>query len=368
MIAGRVRGALRPLSVVVMAIALVLLIYGLLGYSVTAVVDGVLAGSVTSLPAAEQTLRWTVPLLLMGLGIAVAFKAGYFNVGAQGQMYVGAMASLVVGLWGDGRAPVLVVPLAFVAAVLAGAVWSLAAGLLRLLLGADEVVTSLMLNFVAVLLLQWATSGPLKSRAGTGQAATTESIDAGYRISSSTGTSLSIFVICAGAVAVTAILVNSTRTGLEISLVGRNPVMARWQGINSTGVGLLVFAFSGGCAGLAGAVEAFGPAGSLRAGFSPQVGFMAVVVALVGGLGAFGVLLAAVFFGALRAASLYLPVVTDLPQSGIDLLSGAIALLITVTAVPVVRRRQRRRRAPSTDGASDVPDRLVAQHREVVTR
>ena len=194
MIAGRVRAALRPLSVVSVAIALVLLIYGLLGYSVTAVVDGVLAGSVTSPAAAEQALRWTVPLLLMGLGIAVAFKAGYFNVGAQGQMYVGAMASLVVGLWGDGQAPVLVIPLAFVAAVLAGAVWSLAAGLLRLLLGADEVVTTLMLNFVAVLLLQWATSGPLKSRAGTGQAATTESIDAGYRISTSTGVSLPIFL------------------------------------------------------------------------------------------------------------------------------------------------------------------------------
>ena len=150
--------------------------------------------------------------------------------------------------------------------------------------------------------------------------------------------------------------------------MGRNPVMARWQGINSTGVGLLVFAFSGGCAGLAGAAETFGPAGSLRAGFSPQVGFMAVVVALVGGLGAFGVLLAALFFGALRAASLYLPVVTDLPQSGIDLLSGVIALLITATGIPLVRRRQRLRRPPSIDGASEVPDRPVVRHRDVVTR
>ncbi len=341
----RVSRTVRPLVVVAVAIALVLGIYGALGYQVPAVVDGVLGGSVASADAFTQTLRWTVPLLLMGLGIAVAFKAGYFNVGAQGQMYVGAIAGLVVGLWGDGRAPALVVPLAFVAAILAGAAWSMIAGVLRILFGADEVVTSLMLNFVAVLLLQWVASGPLKSRAGTGQSATTERVDAAYRISDSTGVSVPIIVVCALTVLLTAALVGWTRTGLEISLVGRNPVMARWQGINANRLGGLVFAFSGGCAGLAGAVETFGPAASLRAGFSPQVGFMAVVVALVGGLGAAGVLAAALFFGALRAASLYLPVVSDLPQSGIDLLSGVVALLITATAVPVLRARRRHARS-----------------------
>jgi simple sugar transport system permease protein len=361
---AQARAALvRPLLVVGASVSLLLVVYAVLGYDVGTVVGGIVDGSVGSGVAVRQTVRWSVPLLVIAIGVAVTFRAGYFNVGAQGQMYVGAIAGLAVGLAGRGTAPWLVVPLAMVAAVGAGALYALLPGLLRLRFGADEVVTTLMLNFVAVLLLEWVCSGPLKSEAGTGLAATTVPLDRAYRISSSEGVSPTVLGVCAVLVVVAWLFLHRTRTGLESSLVGRNPVMARWQGIRSGRLGLLVFAIAGGCAGLAGALEAFGPAGALRADFSAQVGFMAVVVALVGGLGVLGIVAAALFFGALRAATLYLPVVSDVPQSGIEMFSGFVALFITATAVPALWARRRHRAGPAAAPAVEEPvHRKAAEH------
>lgn len=349
----------RPVAVVTSALLMALVLYSLTGYDVGEVISGVVDGSVGSPEAIEQSIRWAVPLLLIGLGVGVAFRAGFFNVGAQGQMYVGSIASLAVGLWGDGRAPLLVVPLSFAAGIVAGALWSLIPGWLRLGFGADEVVTSLMLNFIAILLLEWAASGPLKSGAGTGQSAVTRPLHTDYRISSSTGVSPTILAICLVAAISVWYFSTRTRSGLEVRIVGRNPVMARWQGVSSTRVGAMTFAISGAFAGLAGSVEAFGPAGSLHAAYSPQVGFMAIVVALVGGLSAFGIAVAALFFGALRAATLFLPVVSDIPQSGIELINGLVALLITAATIPPVWGLIRRRRSQLPERSlSPVPERV----------
>jgi ABC-type uncharacterized transport system permease subunit len=334
----------RPFVVVAIAVATAIGVYAATGYDAGEVLGGIIDGSVGSPVAVVQSLRWSVPLLLIAVGVAVAFRAGYFNVGAQGQMYLGSIGALVVGVALDGAPRVLVVPLALMAGVLLGAVWSLIPGLLRLHFGADEVVTSLMLNFVAILLLQWVASGPLKSDAGSGQAAVSVPIAPEYRISTSTGVSPTILIVCGLVVVMVYLFSQHTRTGLEVRIVGRNAVMARWQGVNANGLGALVFAISGATAGLAGAIEVLGPAGMVRASYSPQVGFMAVVVALVGGLGVLGVLLAALFFGALRAATLYLPVVSDIPQSGIELISGLVALLITISATPTLRASWWRRK------------------------
>lgn len=334
---------LRPVLVVATAFLCSLTIFQLSGYQVGDVLQGAAAGSLTSTDALGQSLRWAIPLLLMALGVTASFRAGFFNVGAQGQMYVGAIVSLSVGLAGQGRLGWLFVPASIVAGCAAGGLWSLVSGVLRVFMDANEVVTTLMMNFVAILLLEWVASGPLKSPVGTGQAATTQSIAGSYRLSGSTGVSVTLIAVCCVMSALTWFLFRRTRIGLEMTLIGRNPVMARWQGIDPVRLGLLSFAFSGATAGLAGAIEVFGPAGSLQADFSPDVGLTAVVVALVGGAGVMGVIIAALFFGALRAATLYLPVVSDLPTSALDLLNGLVALLITVSALPKLRRRHRAR-------------------------
>lgn len=345
----------RPLLVVALSLALALSLYAGTGYDVATVLRGVYDGSVGSQAALEQSFRWAAPLLLIALGVALAFRSGFFNVGAQGQMYVGAVCALAVGLWADGRLPALAVPASLLAGALAGAVWSLIPGVLRLFLGADEVVTSLMLNFVAILILEWATSGPLKSGAGSGQSAVTRPLHPAYRISDASGVSWTILLICVGVVVLTWWFSQRTRTGLEIRVVGRNATVAQWQGVSARRLGLVVFAFSGMTAGLAGGIEAFGPAGSLRAGFSPTVGFMAIVVALVGGLGALSIVVAAAFFGALRAATLFLPVVSGVPQSGIELINGLVALLITSATIPGLRAIRARRRDPRVRRSAHEP-------------
>ncbi|GAA0588618.1 ABC transporter permease [Actinomadura livida] len=356
--------AARPVGVIAASLLLVVGIFAVSGYDVGAIVAGTVDGSVGSAAAWTQTIRWAIPLLIIALGVGLAFQAGYFNIGAQGQMYVGAIGSLAVGLaWRDGPA-LVVVPCAFAVGIALGALWSLVPGLLRTRLGADEVVTSLMMNFIAVLLLEWVCTGPLKSRDGTGQAATTDPLPAGFRLSDGSGVSPTLLVLCALLVAGAVILTGRTRLGLEIRLVGRNPVMAQWMGIRASRVGLVVFALSGAAAGLAGAVEAYGPSGGLRVGFSPQVGFMAVIVALVAAFGPIRTLLAAVFFGALRAATIYLPIVSDLPQAGLDMLNGTVALWITVSAVPVLLKRRRARAAARAGDQSGEPAR---RDREVVS-
>ena len=330
----------RPVAVVAVSLLLALGVFGLTGYPVGEVLGGVVQGSVGSAAAWTQTVRWAIPLLIIALGVGLTFQAGYFNVGAQGQMYMGAIGSVAVGLaLRDGPA-LLVVPSALAAGIALGMLWSLIPGLLRTRLGADEVVTSLMMNFVAVLLLEWLCAGPLKNQDGSGQAATTDLLPAAFRISGGAGVSPALLALCAVLVVAAVILHTRTRLGLEIRIVGRNPVMAQWMGVRASRVGLVVFGLSGAAAGLAGAVEVFGPAGSMRAGFSPQVGFMAVIVALVGAFGPLRIVLAAIFFGGLRAATLYLPLVNDLPQAGLDMLNGTVALWITVSAVPALIARR----------------------------
>jgi simple sugar transport system permease protein len=140
------------------------------------------------------------------------------------------------------------------------------------------------------------------------------------------------------------VLVSITRFGFQTDLVGRNPVMARWQGVDIGRVGLTAFAVTGATAGLAGCLEVLGPSGRVVSNYSPNLGFTAILVALVAGRSMLGLVLAGLFFGGLQAATLYLPIVTSLPASGIDSLSGFITLIITISALPLVRRRFRVRR------------------------
>ncbi|MEU7749866.1 ABC transporter permease [Nonomuraea sp. NPDC049158] len=343
--------AVRPVAVVALSLLLAIGVFGLSGYPVAGIVNGAIEGSVGSAAAWTQTLRWAIPLLIIALGVGITFQAGYFNVGAQGQMYAGAIGALAVGLALRDGPGAIVVPLALATGIALGALWSLVPGFLRTRLGADEVVTSLMMNFIAVLLLEWICVGPLKNRDGSGQAAATDMLPAAFRISDGSGVSPTLLGICAALVAAVVVLHSRTRAGLEIRLVGRNPVMAEWMGIRSSGIGLLVFGLGGATAGLAGAVEVFGPLGSLRAGFSPQMGFMAVIVALVAAFGPVRTVVAALFFGALRAATLYLPVVNDLPLAGLDMLNGMVALWITVSAVPAILARRATRRTLAAEAA-----------------
>lgn len=348
---GRLAKVLSTAALVAVAFVITSLILWISGYSVAEVFSGTIQGAITAKGAVASTIRWTIPLLLIAWGVTIAFRAGFFNIGGQGQFYVGACAALAVALgWQTGPAWLVIIA-GTAAAATAGAAWSLIPGWLRVRFGADEVLTTLIMSFIGSLVLQYLTSGPMRNpQEGAGQTAASKTIPEAFRLTGSSGVSLLLLAIVVLTGAAVWVLLERTRFGLSVELAGRNPVMARWQGINVRRVGLASFGLAGVLAGLAGAMELFGPAARLVSGFSPTVGFNAVVVALVGLLTVPGVALSALFFGGLQSAILFLPIVTDVPPPALVVLNGMVALLVTI------RFRARRRRAvsgPAVAGGAD---------------
>ena len=346
---GGLRRMASTVVLVIVSFLLTALILRVSGYSVGDIFSGVIQGAITATGASTSTIRWAIPLLLISLGVVVGFRAGFFNIGGQGQFYVGACSALAISLgWREGPAPIVIL-CGTLAAIFAGVLWSLVPGYLRVRFGTDEVLTTLMMSFIGALVLQYLTAGPMRNPSGTGQTAASERIPETFRITGGSGVSATVLLLVAGVTVLVWLLLERTRFGLTISLVGRNATMARWQGINVRRVGLGAFALSGALAGLAGAVELYGPGARLVTGFSPEVGFTAVVVALVGLLNVWGTVVAAVFFGGLQSAILFLPIVTDLPPPALVLLHGMVAFLVTIK-FRAVRRRKAERAAEAPAG------------------
>jgi general nucleoside transport system permease protein len=341
--------ALRAAFFVLLSILACAALFQLAGYSATAMFGDIARGAFLSPWALTNTMRWTLPLFITSVGVVISFRAGYFNVGAQGQFYAGAIATAFVAEQLHGMPTLAAVPLIIIAATAAGCAWGVWPGWLRVRFGSDEVITTLMGNFIASLLLSYVTSGPLKDPAGTGQSSSSRPIEAAFRISGANGISSTI-VACALLVGVLAwLLANRTAFGLLSGLVGRNPIMMMWQGAKLSRYGLASFALAGALAGLTGALEVLGPNGRLVSGFLPNFGFTTVIVALVSGLAIGAGAVVAVFFGGLTAAALYIPVVSDLPASAISIINAAVALLITAQKGPRIPALRRFRPQRTTD-------------------
>lgn len=319
----------RSLIFVAFALILCALVFQFAGYNAPLMLWAVADGAFLRSGAIEQSLRWALPLFITAVGVGISFRAGFFNIGAQGQFYVGAICAAFAAEAFKGGPAFLVIPALIIAGTLGGAVWALWPGLLRLRSGTDEVITTLMGNFMAGLLLVYVTSGPLKDPSGSGQQASSRPLDAAYRISDSLGISPTIIAIGAAVGILMWLLVNRTAFGVLASLAGRNGTMVEWQGARLWKLGLSSFIISGALAGLAGTIEFMGPNGRIASGFLPAHGFTAILIALVANLSVIGTAAAAVFFGGLASAALYLPIMAGLPAAAIDIINAAIALFIT---------------------------------------
>lgn len=333
---NRVQGALSAVLPIFLAIALSASLFFVTGYDVGTVISGVIEGAVTGFGSFWQTLRWSMPLLLIALGFLFCLRAGEFNIGGQGQMMMGGLGTVAVALLVPG--PVwLILPIAIVIGMIFGGLWSFLPGVLKVKLGADEVIVTLMLNFIAVLFVSWITTGPLKDPAVRGETASTPTIDASLRLSGGDGMSVTLLVLIVLAVVAAWLIAERTSFGLKLRYVGEAPEAARWQGMKADRLKLWAYVLAGAFAGLAGAFEVLGPNGRLVTGATPTIGFTAIVVTIVGLSRIPGIVLAALLFGGLQAAILFLPIVSDLPSSGLKILEGLIALLITAE---FIRRRR----------------------------
>ena len=297
---------------------------------------GLIGGSIGSPRAISETLLQATPLILTGLAVAVGFRAGLFNIGAEGQLYAGAASSVFVGFALVGLPAFIHLPLAVLAGIAGGAFWGFIPGFLKARTGAHEVIVTIMLNYVAYRFIDWLLNQPFFQREGrTDQISRFVEPSAELpRLIDGFRTHWGIFLALAAALFVSWLLFRSTK-GFEFRAVGLNPSAARYAGMSIGGTLILAMMVSGGLAGLAGASEMLGSNKTLTPGFSPGWGFDAIALALLGGARPLGVVFAALLFGALRAGATPMQVSTGIP---IDLVVVIQALVIMFIAAPALVR------------------------------
>ncbi len=264
--------------------------------------SALLKGSFGSLDALSRTLEKATPLVFSGLAVAFAFKAGLFNIGAQGQLLLGAITAAVVGFGIHGLPPYIHIPLALTAGAIAGGLFSAIPGALKAYTGAHEVITTIMLNYVAINLTDYLADGPWKDTSPGNIVARTPEIAAAARIPVVAGIPLG-FIISLGIAFIAWWLLWRTTLGFEIRTVGLNPHAARYSGMKVARTIILTMVISGLLAGIGGAVETQGVVYRYQPGFNVGLGFDGITIALLGRTHPFGVIPAALLVGAMKAGS-----------------------------------------------------------------
>ncbi|HZZ62027.1 MAG TPA: ABC transporter permease [Roseiarcus sp.] len=272
------------------------------------------------------TLSEATPLLLTGLAAAIAFRAGVFNVGAEGCFYLGGIVAAFAGYKLPDWPGALIVPFALASASIVGGAWLVAPGLLRARLGVDEVVTTLMLNFIAIDLTTWLVNGPLLAR-GSANSATPFITPAAELPRVLPGGTLNLgFVLSLALVIAYGFWSRFAVGGVRTRLVGLNPRFSRAVGIELPRVFLGVMVASGAIGGLAGGIHALGLVHRFVAGFSPGYGFTGIAIALLARNSATGVTIASVLFGALSSAGANIQLFSNVPIEIVEILKGAVMI------------------------------------------
>ena len=282
----------------------------------------------------SATLVRSVPLIVIGLGIAVAFRAGALNIGAEGQFYAGAIAATWVGLHVAGRPPVIAVLSLLVASALAGAAWIVVPVWLKLRFGVIEVISTLLLNFVAEALVSLMVQGPLQEP--TGIYPQSDTIAEAARLPLLPGTRLHAgFFLAAAAALLLWYLFSKTLWGFHLRAAGLGPRAAQLSGgIDSQRIGAVALLVSGALAGLAGGVEVSGVSYALYQNLSPGYGFTGIAVALLGGLHPAGVFLAGILIAALEAGAGAMQREAGVPAVAVYVVEAVIIVVAALATAP----------------------------------
>ena len=293
----------------------------------------------------------TIPLMLVGLSVGVAFRAGLFNIGGEGQIYIGALASTVAALQLPELPWVIHFPVVLLASFVAGGLWGALAGWMRARFGLNEIITTIMLNYVAFWVVSYLVHGPLLDKASYYPWSAEVPDSTRFPIlHEPTGIHLGIFLALAMAILVWVFLW-FTATGFAIRAAGSGPSTARFAGVNVNRSIVLAMFIAGGLAGLAGTAEVHGVQFRLSDFFSPGYGFTGIAVALLARTNPLGVIVAALFFGMLDAGSDNMQQTVAVPAAVIQWVQGmAIVFLVMSSGLGLQRlllRRQELRHARS---------------------
>jgi len=290
----------------------------------------------------EEVFRKSTPIILAAIGLSYSYRMGFWNIGAEGQLYMGMIAAtgLVVLNYSGALPSGLLLPSVVAASAAAGGAWALIPAALRIRFAANEIITTLMLNYTAVLLADYLVHGAWKDPAGYGFAQTVRFPDTAKMAPPGVPEASVYIAVTLAATAATFIVFNYTVFGLESKIIGLNVYAARYAGlrINST---LLRGAFiSGALAGLAGLIVVSGLVGRLRPAASPGYGYHAVIAALLGSLYPPAVFLSSILFGMLLTGGDLLQASIQLPKSGVEIIMAMI-FLATILAEFLKRYRVR---------------------------
>jgi simple sugar transport system permease protein len=334
--------AAAPLGAVALAMVLAAVPLRLAGADVGAAYRQMAAASLGSWFALSETLTRATPLILTGLAVAVAFRARLWNIGAEGQLYLGAVAAVAVGSGAVVAPPQLLVPLLLAASAAAGALLMLGPTWLKLRLGVDEVVTTLLLNYVALLFVGMLLEGPMQDPMSLGwpQSAPVVADAELPRLVERTRVHAGL-VVALVAAALVWLYLERTVWGFEARAVGGNARAAAFAGMPVARVLLRTGLISGALAGLAGAGEVAGLKGYLTQDLSPGFGYSGIVVAMLAQLNPLGVVLAAVFVAAVFVGADGMSRTVGVPSYIADLVV-ALALPTMLLAGLVTRYRLRR--------------------------
>src|SRR6266699_5568900 len=315
--------------------------------------QALLSGSFGSLQSLSYTLVNVTPLIFAGLSVAIAFRAGLFNIGAEGQLAVGALTACAIGIKGATLPGWLLIIIMIVASALAGAIWGGIVGFLKAWRGAHEVVTTIMLNWIAFFVADYLINGPLldpslaNSTKPLPAQATFPEISVFYN--HTLGTFLPqiagpqtyladvTFFFALIALVVYWFLISRTTFGYEVRVIGQNPKAAKYAGISTKRNIFLVMAIAGGFAGLAGSTNLMGRSGyNLTAtAFSIlPTGFDAIAVALLGQTTAIGILLASLLIGGLRSGSTAMQAIAHVDPNLVLIIEALVLFFIAAQFFP----------------------------------
>ncbi|WP_347268220.1 ABC transporter permease [Paracoccus sp. (in: a-proteobacteria)] len=330
--------ALMPIAAVAVALGVGGLLLAVNGFNGWDVISVMVFGVFSDLRSVSEVLLKAVPLILIGAGLCVAFRANMWNIGAEGQFYAGAVLATLVGTSFSGLNAWVYVPLVMLAGALGGFLWSGIAGWLKVRFGASEIVTTIMLNYIALIGTSWLVTGPMRDAKAAYPQSARLFRDA-YIPDLIPGTRLHIGLAVALVLAVVLyVYLYRSSSGYALRVVGINPHAARYAGMSAGRKMLIAMCISGAMAGLAGAFEIAGVTHRLYQNISPGYGFEAIAVALLAVNNPLGAVASGVLFAVLRSGSELMQITSQVPQVLVSVIQGVVILSVVSFAVLKLRR------------------------------
>lgn len=315
-------------AAILMSLLIAAVIMLLSGYHPLEAYLALLNGAFGSKTSIANTLSKSIPLLFTGLSFAFASKGGIFNIGGEGQLYAGAMASTVTALMLQGLPAFIVLPAAVIAGFLAGALAGGMIGAVKAKLQMNEVIFAIMLNYILQYFTSFLVNYPLKEEGS--MTAQTISIGEQYMFTRLIPRTQLTTALLLGIILAVIMLwfFKKTRLGFHIRAVGENKFAAQAAGIPMTVTAVLTMCISGGLAGLAGVTEVFGKTGRFIDGFSPGFGFTGIAVAVLAGNNPVAILLSALLFGILETGSMKMSYTAGISTSMVNVIQGLVILFV----------------------------------------